>query len=81
MPRTAVDIDRFQAEIARRVLQDCHSLQDIIRYLQGEGVAISRNTLKARLNQRGITCHNLTLDANVVASISNLFHTTRMTEG
>ena len=54
LPRI-VNLDRFHDEIVRRILRDYHSHNDIIYFLQGEGVTISRNTLKARLKQWGIT--------------------------
>ena len=57
MPPT-VKIDRFQDEIARRILDERHSVQDILYYLQGEGIKISRNTLQARLKRWGISRRN-----------------------
>jgi hypothetical protein len=75
-----VDPDRFQAEIARRILQERHSQEDVIRFLQGEGIVISRNTLKTRLKQWVITRRNLALDPDTTEATSNLFHTTTMTD-
>ena len=44
MPRTVINLDRFQDEISRRILQDRQSHDDIIYFLQGKGIAISRHS-------------------------------------
>ena len=47
----SINIDRFQDEIARRLLQERKMVTDVLQYLHGEGIAISERTLKSCLKQ------------------------------
>jgi hypothetical protein len=77
MPRPRIDLDAFRDEIERRIAQK-HTHPQILSWLAGKGVIISKNTFSSRIVAWDASRRTRTAAQNpaLVAAIDTAFHTT-----
>jgi hypothetical protein len=82
MPRSAIDLEGFRDEIERRIALR-HTHRQILSWLAGNGLIISKNTLSSRVvawnaSRRTRTAANTPA---LVAAIGTAFHTISYNDG
>jgi hypothetical protein len=77
MPRPRKNLDAFRDEIERQIINK-HTQPQILRWLAGQGLIISRNTLSTQVNAWNISRYTTTAssDTILIAAIDAAFHTT-----
>jgi len=77
MPRPRINLDEFRDEIERQIANR-HTQPQILKWLAGQGIIVSRNTLSTQCNSWEASRRTKTAssDPALVSAIDTAFHTT-----
>jgi DNA-directed RNA polymerase specialized sigma54-like protein len=77
MPRPRVDLDPWRDEIERRIAQK-HTHRQILGWLAGEGVVVSKNTFSSQMVAWDASRRTRTAGTNamLIEAVEREFHTT-----
>src|SRR3954453_11693082 len=81
MPRRNTAIDELKDEIGRRVLEEHDTHDQLLSWLEGQGVSIKKSTLIRRCKEWGFTRRaQQPVTPQLVERIEELFRTTFLTD-